>query len=90
MPVPAWLSNSPLAIFCCVLGNVPNVQRLLRHALKIYLLRYKGTYTCDLCTDRGSPAQARPRSTLFTGSQKVAEQLTADLHGKVRFGDSLL
>ena len=29
-------------------------------------------------------AQARPRSTLFTGSQRVAEQLTADLHGKAR------
>jgi len=28
--------------------------------------------------------QARPRSTLFTGSQRVAEQLTADLKGKAR------
>jgi len=32
-----------------------------------------------LCT-----TQARPRSTLFTGSQRVAEQLTADLKGKAR------
>ncbi len=30
--------------------------------------------------------QARPRSTLFTGSQRVAEQLTLDLHGKVSLG----
>lgn len=28
--------------------------------------------------------RARPRSTLFTGSQRVAEKLCADLHGKVR------
>ena len=27
--------------------------------------------------------QAHPRSTLFTGSQKVAEQLALDLKGKV-------
>ncbi len=27
--------------------------------------------------------RARPRSTLFTGSQRVAEKLCADLHGKV-------
>ena len=29
--------------------------------------------------------RARPRSTLFTGSRKVAEHLTADLDGKVQF-----
>ena len=29
--------------------------------------------------------QGHPRSTLFTGSQKVAEQLALDLKGKVRF-----
>lgn len=29
------------------------------------------------------------RSTLFTGSQKVAEQLVVDLHGKARFSLSL-
>ena len=28
--------------------------------------------------------QGHPRSTLFTGSQKVAEQLALDLKGKVR------
>jgi 1-pyrroline-5-carboxylate dehydrogenase len=27
--------------------------------------------------------QGRPRSTLFTGSKRVAEKLCADLHGKV-------
>jgi hypothetical protein len=28
--------------------------------------------------------QARPRSTLFTGSGRIAEKLAHDLHGKVR------
>lgn len=27
--------------------------------------------------------RGKPRSTLFTGSQRVAEKLCADLHGKV-------
>ncbi len=30
--------------------------------------------------------RARPRSTLFTGSQRVAERLCADLGGRVRAG----
>ncbi len=34
--------------------------------------------------------QGHPRSTLFTGSQKVAEQLALDLKGKVRSGLSSL
>ena len=32
---------------------------------------------------------ARPRSTLFTGSQRVAEQITLDLNGKARCYDSV-
>ncbi|EIE18461.1 aldehyde dehydrogenase [Coccomyxa subellipsoidea C-169] len=32
--------------------------------------------------------RARPRSTLFTGSQRVAEKLCADLHGKVFLEDA--
>ena len=42
--------------------------------------RYVPQPQCAMCCF----AQARPRSTLFTGSQRVAEQLTADLHGKAR------
>lgn len=45
----------------------------------------------DLLHGRGAAmgaalAAAPPRSTLFTGSQRVAERLAVDLRGKVRRG----
>ena len=46
---------------------------------------------CDMIHGNGKVVnellvQARPRSTLFTGSQKIAEKLAMDLKGKVGMG----
>ena len=46
---------------------------------------------CDMIHGNGKVVnellvQARPRSTLFTGSQKIAEKLAMDLKGKVCMG----
>jgi 1-pyrroline-5-carboxylate dehydrogenase len=48
---------------------------------------------CDLLHGRGEAAHAvllaaRPRSTLFTGSQRVADRLALDLRGKVFLEDA--
>eukprot|EP00879_Flechtneria_rotunda_P016977 GHRR01017773.1.p1 GENE.GHRR01017773.1~~GHRR01017773.1.p1 ORF type:complete len:544 (+),score=178.14 GHRR01017773.1:415-2046(+) len=65
------------------------IEQLLR------LLHYCGMPATDADLIHGSGAtvgelllEAQPRSTLFTGSQRVAEKLALDLHGKVFLEDA--
>ena len=62
----------------------------------VRMLHHVGMPTTDLDYIQGNGRvvgeilkQGHPRSTLFTGSQKVAEQLALDLKGKVHSGSVL-
>lgn len=83
-------------------GNLSLMAVLLAHRVSIVaeaflrMLHYAGmpAMDADYMHGHGSVVneiliRGKPRSTLFTGSQRVAEKLCADLHGKVMPPDGL-
>eukprot|EP00887_Chlorella_sp_A99_P007282 scaffold2.g7282.t1 len=74
------------------MGNKPLVHADHKVAIVleefVRLLHACGMPTTDVDLVHGRGATADPKCTQFTGSQRVAEKLARDLHGKVKLEDA--